>query len=213
MQVALDKTAFGAPIEPKFYNKEKFKTDQGREQTAEFYKDAADSIRELTGKDMFPEQVKVLIDGFAIGPLRTALQVAVTNPNKERLGKDTDVPILSAFYQGMNESAVRTKFFAALDEATTLKQESNSTGAADMSETDKAKLKWYDDWKAESQKFTNRKAAITRKKLGPEEDRAQKAVLAKEKEAAEAVYIARWRIIEGKSTKAPQGAFSIGTQK
>ncbi len=145
---------------------------------------------------------------FSVGPLRTALQVAVTNPNKERLGKNTDVPILSAFYQGMNESAVRTKFFAALDEATSLKQESNSEGGTDgMSEVDKAKLKWYDDWKAEGQKFTNRKAAITRKKMAPDEDRAAKADLAKEKEKAEAIYIARWRVIEGKTTKAPQGAF------
>lgn len=208
MQLAMDKTAFGAPIAPKFFNKEKFKSEQGREQTAEFYKDAADVIRELTGKDLFPEQAKVLIDGLAVGPLRTLLQVAVTNPNKERLGKNTDVPILSAFYQGMNESAVRTKFFAALDEATTLKQESNSEGGTDgMSEADKAKLKWYDDWKAESQKFTNRKAAITRKKMAPDEDRAAKADLAKEKEKAEAIYIARWRVIEGKTTKAPQGAF------
>lgn len=212
MQLALDKTAFGAPIAPKFFNREKFKSDQGREQTAEFYKDAADVIRELTGKDLFPEQAKVLIDGLAVGPLRTALQVAVTNPNKERLGKDTDIPILSAFYQGMNESAVRTKFYAALDEATSLKQESNS-GDTDMSATEKAKLKWYDDWKAESQKFTNRKAAITRQKLPPEADRAAKAELAKEKEKAEAIYIARWRIIEGKTTRAPQGAFFMGEGK
>jgi hypothetical protein len=206
MQVALDKTAFGSPITPKFYSNDIFKSVQGRDQTAQFYKDVAIAIREIFGKDMFPEQVKVLVDGFAIGPLRTALQVAVTNPNKERLGKATDIPILSALYQEFNESVKRTKFFAALEEAQLLNKE-RSSGKEDFSEEEQKKLEWKAEWEKEAKEFTKRKAAITRRKLDPETDEAEKNVIAKEREAAEAKFLFRWRVIEGKTTKAPQGAF------
>lgn len=195
-QVAVNRSAFGSPIVYPLRDN-RFHSEQGRDATADFYKDAATELRTAFGIDLAPEQVRVLIDGLAVGPLRTALQVGVANPNNERLGRDTRIPFLSQFVDTYNPYAVRARFDEAVDTANNVLREVQENPRT--AEERKA-LAWLDEWKRADNALKSEKRAVTRAKMKPDATRARYNVIAVKREKAQADFLYRWRTMQNLET-------------
>ncbi|MDP9908235.1 hypothetical protein J2W27_000328 [Variovorax boronicumulans] len=195
-QVAVNRSAFGSPIVYPLRDN-RFHSEQGRDATADFYKDAATELRTAFGIDLAPEQVRVLIDGLAVGPLRTALQVGVANPNNERLGRDTRIPFLSQFVDTYNPYAVRARFDEAVDTANNVLREVQENPRT--AEERKA-LAWLDEWKRADNALKSEKRAVTRAKMKPDATRARYNAIAVKREKAQADFLYRWRTMQNLET-------------
>lgn len=78
--LAINRTDFDSPIVSPFVKKDQFLSEQGRKSTAEFWKEAARTVRQITGIDMAPEQVQNLIRGYAGGLPSMAINQFIENP-------------------------------------------------------------------------------------------------------------------------------------
>jgi hypothetical protein len=76
MNVALNKNFMGSPITYARANGQTFKSQQGNFATPEFFKDVADELRDATGFDMAPEQIRELMSGYLAGPAAGLLALA-----------------------------------------------------------------------------------------------------------------------------------------
>lgn len=125
-QVAMNKNFAGGKITYAEQG-EKFLSEQGRAATPEVYKDMAEHWREITGQDLAPEQIRVLTEGYLIGPLVALTAMADDRAEKglspRGFGSDTDNAIAKAV--GANrllrpispEQELSTKAYARIDEA------------------------------------------------------------------------------------------------
>jgi hypothetical protein len=146
-------------VREQFLDKTKFKSEQGAPLTAEQYKDLAQGIRELTGWDYAPEQVKELLGAILVGPLRIPQQQFIDNPNKERQGREVAAPVVSSFVAGTTNAIIREfgKFERAGLEA---KREANSGTELTPEQQEIADL--YDEWVEVEKEFRKRGAALTK---------------------------------------------------
>jgi hypothetical protein len=146
-------------VREQFLDKTKFKSEQGAPLTAEQYKDLAQGIRELTGWDYAPEQVKELLGAILVGPLRIPQQQFIDNPNKERQGREVAAPVVSSFIAGTSNAIIREfgKFEQAGLEA---KREANAGTELTPEQQEIADL--YDEWVEVEKGFRKRGAALTK---------------------------------------------------
>ncbi|QLB20058.1 hypothetical protein A6B43_08680 [Vespertiliibacter pulmonis] len=121
IQLGFNRDAFGRPIHTTFERGEKIKAEQGKANTADAWEHIALSLYDMTGGviDMYPESVKHLINGYALplGSFREATNILIENPNREKLGKTQRPVLLRSLVGNVNEFAVQTTFYEAMEEA------------------------------------------------------------------------------------------------
>jgi hypothetical protein len=92
--------------------KDRYASEQGKWATAEFYKEAAKSIRETLGLDLAPESVKATMDGYMLGPLALVQDYfAKSNEDREAKGLGTDTS-----FSGLQRTLGVNRIFAKTDE-------------------------------------------------------------------------------------------------
>lgn len=69
VEVATNTSHFGTPIHGSFREGEAFASESGKTRTADVWKDAATSLRENFGIDVFPESIRHIINYYAAGAL------------------------------------------------------------------------------------------------------------------------------------------------
>jgi hypothetical protein len=86
--LASGKNFMGSPVTGKL-DETKFKAEQGKWKTPEWYKDAASNIQKTTGFDLAPEELKALTDGYLAGPLAFAAELMIgAEADKADKGRD-----------------------------------------------------------------------------------------------------------------------------
>lgn len=103
MNIYSDQTAFGAPLTPQFLDNKKMKYEQQKRTTAGFWGDVAQNIHEMTGIDMYPDHVKALADGYAVGPMREILQHYIENPARGERGEPARLIGISSIVDNIND--------------------------------------------------------------------------------------------------------------
>jgi hypothetical protein len=116
--VALDVNTFGAPLtNSKFAKTDEALALQGRKSTADAYKDIAAVLGGM-GINMYPEQVREVVRGYAVGPLNEIVKAWVENPNREKLGRQTVSPIIDRFISKHDTGGLKERlYYRYIDEA------------------------------------------------------------------------------------------------
>jgi hypothetical protein len=162
VNVAINRTGLGNEIvKEAFLDKEKYRSEQGAPLTAEFYKDAAVTLRQLTSLDMAPEQIKELMNTVSLGMIRNFQQALVDNPNRELQGKPTKTPVLGSFYANTDNAAISEMNRFEIG-ALQLVQERNANPDFAPTPEQERILDLYENWKAAEKEFRKRGAAMTR---------------------------------------------------
>jgi hypothetical protein len=195
-QVAMNRGAFGNEIRPGYMtNAKEYFSEQGRDTTAQEYHELAREVRQISGIDMTPEQVRTVIQGWQPGVLRFAMDYLVENPNKERQGKPTRTPLISQFVEPYNPWGITGKYYEAREAAQDVLRRQNV--GERLSADDRKELAWLEaDQKLEN-RFRTRKGHVTRELnrggITQAEAQRQYDAIAKEKGRAQADAIYQWR--------------------
>jgi hypothetical protein len=193
-------TSFGAPInQEQWINAERYRHLQGNPNTAEFYRDVAKGVHELTGQDATPESIKHLMTSYSLGAFRIALNEAVNNPDKEAKGKPTAPAILSPVLGPVSEAGKTAQFYEAQTELMELTRRED-TGEK-LAGEDKQFAKLRDEWKDKQAGFAAETKAET-KKLDQRQITEtllakRKADIQKRKSAAQDQWLVKWRKAKG----------------
>lgn len=211
INVAIGRTSFGKKIvREEFLDPDVNKALQGAPNTAEFYKDVAKTILQISGGtvDYAPEEVKALFSGYAVGLPREALKFAVTNKTLEQMGKEANVPILDSFYMASNPNAVFGELSAFDERGMTLVKRMTRELPDDISDKDRddeirnrlhtlenprdrRELELYLDYREVKNGFRDEASALTKsgvaKGSGPERDALQH-----ERDQANVLFLNRW---------------------
>ena len=141
VQAASNKNFAGGKLT--YADREKnFLSEQGREATQEAYKTMATAWREATGMDLAPEIVRVLVEGYMVGPLTalTALTADTEDKGLAKKGFGGDVENALAKAAGVNrllrplspEQEVSTKAYARMEEARQVLRQTNANEPAEV---------------------------------------------------------------------------------
>jgi hypothetical protein len=87
VNVALDVDTFGSALtNSRFGRDDRALALQGRKGTPEQYKLIAEELAKF-GIDMYPEQVRAIVKGYAVGPANELIKAMIENPHKTAAGK------------------------------------------------------------------------------------------------------------------------------
>lgn len=110
LNVAMDVNTFGSPLTSRFEKEGVAHALQGKKSTAPEYKQIAQELSKL-GYDLYPEQVKELMSGYLVGPLREIIKATIENPNKEAQGRETATQAFDRFIAKQDKSALKDSLF------------------------------------------------------------------------------------------------------
>lgn len=142
---------------------------------------------------------------YLAGPLRPLMDVTVENPNRERLGKETKTPFVSAVYDTYNQFAITGKYNEALESAQEVRRKVNAGDT--LTPEDRKQLIWLESWEKEESRLRAEKSKITRQlnKGVVSGDTAQRGYdriqKARDTHQREALYQWRSRIVDLPSTR------------
>lgn len=89
VDLATDTNAWGNKLTAFYPDRTKFATEQGKPQTPVFFKERARELREYTGIDIYPEQMRAILEGVAWGPAGYLMKsIADSNADMEGRKKD-----------------------------------------------------------------------------------------------------------------------------
>jgi len=135
VQTVTNKNWAGQPITGLMV-RDKFDSEQGKWKTPEAYKKAATRIREITGIDVAPENVKTVAEGYLIGPMAAGLDAFVkAEEDKKAKGLFTESSIpawhrslgLNKFYSVTDETrSTNAQFYTEQRKMDELVKEANS---------------------------------------------------------------------------------------
>ena len=208
-QVGLDRSAFGSKISPAFVNPNKLKAEQSKFGTADFWKDASIWAQRNIGVDVHPEQVKNIVDGYAVGILRDGITMAIENPNRASLGKTEKTPFFNQIYGSAGEYAIQSQFYSAADEAKKLSNElasRKSRGDIGDFATPEVmqKIKFGEDAEKADQPLRTEKSKLTKllnaKKISPELYKQRVLEISKRREQIQKDFLYQWRKMQGLPT-------------
>jgi hypothetical protein len=208
-QVGLDRSAFGSKISPAFVNPNKLKAEQSKFGTADFWKDASIWAQRNIGVDVHPEQVKNIVDGYAVGILRDGITMAIENPNRASLGKTEKTPFFNQIYGSAGEYAIQSQFYSASDEAKKLSNElasRKSRGDIGDFATPEVmqKIKFGEDAEKADQPLRKEKSKLTKllnaKKISPELYKQRVLQISKRREQIQKDFLYQWRKMQGLPT-------------
>jgi len=127
--IALDVTPFGSPLTNARYEKtDTAKSLQGRKQTPQAYKDLAQVLAQH-GIDMYPEQLKAFVNGYAIGHLGDIVKVLIDNPTAESFGKHIVSPSMDRWLVANNDEKIKERLYYRLRDRMNKAGVKRSTGA------------------------------------------------------------------------------------
>jgi hypothetical protein len=89
METTTNTNAFDAAIHTTFKNPKKFRSEQGMGVTPKEWKEAAIFLRESTGIDMYPEDIRHMSKGYLGQALSTVMRHVADNENAENAGLDS----------------------------------------------------------------------------------------------------------------------------
>jgi len=111
VNVGLDVSMFGQPLtNSRFARDDKALALQGRKTTPEFYKTIARELGAF-GINVYPETVREIIRGYAVGPLNEILKVAVENPTKEKFGRNTIPVVIDRFVAAHDSGYLKDRLY------------------------------------------------------------------------------------------------------
>jgi hypothetical protein len=111
VNIALDVNTFGSPLtNSRFQKPDVSNALQGRKSTPEEYKAIAQELAKF-GIDLYPEQVREIIKGYAVGPMNEITKAIIENPYKESLGRDTISPMFDRYIATQDASALKERLY------------------------------------------------------------------------------------------------------
>jgi len=203
-QVGFNVTGFGVPINnEKWIDHEKFRHLQGSKQTTQFYRDTAKALYDVFGVDRTPEDVKALVNGYAIGPFRVLLNEAVVNPDKRAKG-DTTLPAGMALFNplvspvtGQGKTA---QFFDVQKDLDELRKRVNA-GEKLTDPEEKKNYRLVQAWDDMDEVLKKKTAAVTRslnkRQITEAYANKQYDAIRSEREAARDKWLVKWRTAQG----------------
>lgn len=157
--VAMNTNSYGGEIVKKaLLDPNLFSSMQGAPNTPGFYTDVAQTVRQLTGVDYAPEQVREIMRGYSVGILRSMLNGLVENPAKEALGRPTNNPLTSQIYiNEFNPNAGFAEFQNFTQKAIQIQRRVNADKTGDgeltLPEDERQILALYQAWGEQDKKF------------------------------------------------------------
>lgn len=180
VSVGLNRTSYDAPVVFDKFDKQgleaMYRSEQFGYNTPEFYRDVARAVREYTGVDQAPEEIKALIKSIPMGAFSQALNGMVDVPFRREQGKDVPNPVTGQYLTGYSPYGISSQFYDVLDDATDAQRKKNAGGK--LNEEERKELLWLNWWTGIDKDLRKEKAAITRDKALTEQ--------AKERRRAEA---------------------------
>lgn len=200
VSVGVNRTAFDAPIINTAWEKsDQFRSEQFGTNVPDFYRDVARSMRQLTGVDFAPEQVRTLMRGYMLGAPGLLATSVVDNPFRAEQGKQTDSPFTSWAYRGYSDASIRTQFYGYLEEIQQLRR--RASVGEDLSAKDEELLRLGAQWDKVDKDFRNRASKISNLKGASDETKAKKrAELRKQRDPYIIDFVRRFREASGKPT-------------
>ena len=111
VNVGLNINTFGSSLTNQGYGKDNVAAAlQGRKSTAQEWKDIAVELGKL-GIDLYPEQVREIVRGFAVGPVNEVIKAAIENPNKESLGRTTVNNLVDRWVSVHDSGALKERLY------------------------------------------------------------------------------------------------------
>ena len=211
VEVATDRNVFGQKITPAYPLRDQLRSEQAKVSTPPEYRELAVWMQRNMGFDLYPETLRTIVRGYAVGPFRELfLRPFIDNPQLERMGKETAPSYVRSFVAPFNQLAVYIRAREAYDELQTLNAERESR--ADRGEDvqgwltteRRRKLALWTQWKKAEQDIRNEKARATRAFNSGKISEARKDTLhelaSKRREREQAEFLYRFRTIEGRPT-------------
>lgn len=111
VNIALDVNTFGSPLtNSRFQKPDVSNALHGRKSTPEEYKEIAQELAKF-GIDLYPEQVREIIKGYAVGPMNEITKAVIENPHKEGLGRDTISPVFDRIIAVQDTSSLKERLY------------------------------------------------------------------------------------------------------
>lgn len=138
VESTVNTNAFDGPIRTDFPSKDKFASDQGMKNTPQFWKDTANTVREVAGIDMYPETIRHFIKSWGGQPANNVIRWTLDNQNKEDQGMDSRA-VRTALKLGVNDEDFyyRNEARKAMDTLTVSKREFKNATETDGIAEDK----------------------------------------------------------------------------
>jgi Large polyvalent protein associated domain 38/ADP-Ribosyltransferase in polyvalent proteins len=152
--------AGGSLTNAKWEKQDKAKALQGRTNTPEEYKLIAVEMAKL-GWDVYPEQVKEIIHGYAIGALNEVTKAYVDNPAKEARGKEPVSQFVDRWVYKQDDTALKQRLaWRMRDELNQVSVKASLGEELDVK--DKAHLRLLEEVKKMEGQARGKKGAATR---------------------------------------------------
>lgn len=155
LAIATNTTPFDSQIvKDKWADPKKFKSEQFGKYSPEVYKDMAVALRQMTGIDMAPEEIRYIFRAYPTG----ILQLGINGPME---GKSVGEAARSKVYANYSEFARYFQFKKALDETDDLLKRVNA-GEAVTDPMERRKLMWRLQWDETDKELRAAKGKATR---------------------------------------------------
>lgn len=175
--VGANRTAYDAPVVfDKFQDMDRYRSEQFGYNTPEFYRDVARAVREFTGVDQSPEEIKALIKSVPMGGFSQALNGMVDVPFRREQGKSVPNPITGQYLTSYSPYGISSQFYDVLDDAQEAQRK--LTAGDKLDESERKELMWLTWWKSQDKALRAEKAKITRDKSLSEQAKEQRRAAA-----------------------------------
>ena len=155
LAIATNTTPFDSQIvKDKWADPKKFKSEQFGKYSPEVYKDMAVALRQMTGVDMAPEEIRYIFRAYPTG----ILQLGINGPME---GKSVGEAAKNKVYANYSEFARYFQFKKALDETDDLLKRVNA-GEAVTDPMERRKLMWRLQWDETDKELRAAKGKATR---------------------------------------------------
>ena len=192
LALATNTTPFDSQIvKDKFSDPTKFKSEQFGKYSPEAYKDMAIALRQATGIDMAPEEIRYLFRAYPTG----VLQMGINGPLED---KGVGEAMQRKVYAEYSEFARYFQFKKAIDETDELLKRTKA-GEAITDPMDRSKLLWRLQWDETDKVLRSEKGKATRaaNKAGVKND-ALDARFGDQRMAAQVRALYYYRLMQGK---------------
>lgn len=171
--VGSNRTSYDAPVVfDKFQDMTKYRSEQFGYNTPEFYRDVARTLREYTGIDQAPEEVKAMIKSIPMGAFSQALNGMVDVPFRREQGKSVPNPVTGQYLTGYSPYGISSQFYDVLEDSQEAQRKLNAGGK--LSEDERKEIMWLRWWDVQDKELRKEKAAITRDKTLSEQARERR---------------------------------------
>lgn len=161
--VGSNRTSYDAPVVfDRFQDMSKYRSEQFGYSTPEFYRDIARTLREYTGIDQAPEEVKALIKSIPMGAFSQALNGMVDVPFRQEQGKSVPNPVVGQYLTGYSPYGISGQFYDVLDDSQEAKRKLTAGGK--LTEDERKEVMWLTWWENQDKVLRAEKAKITRDK-------------------------------------------------